>query len=207
MQGDEFAQGLVPPRLEPRVAAVLDALMDQGTRWPGLDDPLREELHRFDAQHFTAAFARACGGEVATIERRQDFLVRTAVTSILFPLEAFEDRLLRLIETRGLKSLWHHLLRELVDAGAEQEPLFEASGACRVAAFALDDLAAEAAKEDLTPAEIVQAWNTIRSMLIQRSDPSQLEYGDEGLALLWVTSAIGLGGLNDTSTTEHYSEW
>lgn len=173
--------------------------------WPDLPGPLRRELQTFERRQLAAAYAGVLGAPEDRVARRQEFLLRTAVTSILFPLEAMEDRLLVMLEQRGLPALFHHAIRELCDETDRTDAVFAAGDAARMAVFQLEDaMRDEAATPEILVEELVGA---VRSMQFLLAD-AEIPYGKVGIALLWVTAMYGLGTLNDDPTaTEYYAEW
>lgn len=200
-----FARNLTrDPQVAQAVTSLLNHLQHASAPWDSIPAPLGPEIDRFERQHIAAAYARMLGADPRAVAIRQDFLVRTAVTSILFPLEAFEDRLLKLVEERGVRSLFHHVVREFADSGTDFQTLFETSGVCRVAAFDLEDMLRSAAQNHVPVAEIVNRRNTIVQRMWSHLDVDTVPFGWDGVALLWVTALIDLGGMSDTSTTEHY---
>lgn len=207
MDHSGFVRGLVKSRATRAVIAeFLEISEEQALPWEQLPGALGAELDRFERSQIACGLARVQGGRERAIERRQDFLERTAVTSILFPLEAFEDRLLHLIEQRGLTALSHHLVREFADAGADTEVLFETTGACRLAAFAIEDLLLATAEEPFTAAGLVEKRNEIVSHLWSQLNPTAVPFEWCGIALFWVTALAGLGGMADNNTTDHYPD-
>ena len=200
-----FARDLIADAAGARaVTDLLNQLQRDATRWSHIQAPLGPEIDRFERQHIAAAFARLLGGNAHAVQVRQDFLVRTAVTSILFPLEAFEDRLLKLVEERGVRALFHHVVREFADDGADTQALFEAANACRLGAFDLEDMLRSAADHRVPIGEVVARRNRVVTRLWSRLDVEAVPFGWDGVALLWVTALVDLGGMNDTATTDHY---
>jgi hypothetical protein len=201
MATSPFAAALVGNRHRATVEDLLETFLEWGYRWDTLDDALQEALHRFDAHLFTAAYARQHVENDERIERLQDFLIRTAVTSFLDSLDRFDGRLQKLVEERGAATLFHHVQRELVDTGADRDGVFEAAGACRMTAFGLEDLLKDTAEEEMPVEELVLRRDALVTRLLDLIDPDSMGFDAGGLALLWMASAVGLGGLDDASDT------
>ena len=204
METEAFAEGLIPAPMRPAIHELLDVLLAEGLRWPALPEPLRTELHRFDSQTFAAAFARIQGGNAGAIASRQDFLVRTAVTSLLFPLEDFEEQLLAILAERGLPSMFHHVVHEMAKLPGARDAVLNAGERCRIAVFALEDVLLDTRIEPVTAATLLKRRDLITRHLIEHVELEAVPFGANGLALLWVTACFGLGGLENQSTTQGY---
>ncbi len=201
-----FARQLAPEPHHTTVQDLLETFLERGRRWDALPQAEREALHKFDAHLFASACARRfvdAPTAIERIERTQGFLVKTAVTALAESLDAVGEQVLELIETRGLQTVWHHVQRELVDAGADHVRLYEASGACRIAAFALEDLVMDTTVER-TAEQIVRERDVILERLLDLIDVDSLKFGAPALALLYVASVRGLGDLDDSTETESF---
>lgn len=201
---DGFADELIPAPMRPAVHELLTLFLDHGTRWDLLEPPLRAELHDFDARTFAVAFARVQGGNPGAIARKQDYLVRTAVGSILLAVEPLEEPLLALIEQRGLPSLFHHVVRELAGMPGARGAVLNAAERCRIATFALEDVLLETREEPATAATLLKRRDLITRHLVEHLEVKALPFEAAGLALLWVTACIGLGDRSTDNPTQNY---
>lgn len=175
--------------------------------WRLLDRPLRKEIQTFQQRQIAAAYAGVLGASPEKVARRQEFLLRTAITSVLFPLEELEDRLLVLLERRGLPAFFHHVVRELCDHTDDTAGVFMAADACRVAAFSLEDALRSLPTDGHAPESLLSAMIETLTHLQHVLARVQIPFGWTGIALLWVSATYGLGALPEESTvTEHYAE-
>jgi hypothetical protein len=175
--------------------------------WRVLDRPLRQEIQVFQHRQIASAFARVLGAPDERVARRQEFLLRTAVTSILFPLETMEDRLLVLLDERGLPALFHHTIRELCDQTLDTQDVFAAGDACRMAVFRIEDAMRDGMEEDDAPERLLEAMVDALAHLQHVLHDAQVPFGWTGVALLWVTANFGLGALpEDPTATEYFAE-
>ncbi len=176
--------------------------------WRVLEPPLRGEIQTFQYRQITAAYAAVLGADPDKVTRRQEFLLRTAVTSILFPLEALEDRLLVLLEKRGLPALFHHAIRELCDQTEHTGDVFAAADACRNAVFQIEDAIRDVGVAPDGPPKLLEATVDAISNLQHMLRDVEIPFGWVGVALLWVTANYGLGAMPDDPTaTEYYAEF
>ncbi|MCA9570627.1 MAG: hypothetical protein KC656_22450 [Myxococcales bacterium] len=201
-----FAQSLVKGAAADQVTRFLEMAGHCPDTWRVLERPLRGEIQTFQHRQIAAAYSRILGAPEDRVARRQEFLLRTAVTSILFPLEELEDRLLVHLEQRGLPALFHHVVRELCDQTDQTADVFAAADACRAAVFRIEDTMREVGDAPDGPerllASLVESLSHLQHVLADVDVP----FGWTGVALLWVTASFGLGALPDDPTaTEHFA--
>lgn len=204
-------QTFVHSLIEGPAADAVVRFLDQADRcpdaWRVLERPLRGEIQVFQQRQIAAAWARVRGGDPERVARRQEFLLRTAISSILFPLEDDGDELLVLLEKRGLPAFFHHSVRALCEHTDDTAAVFAAADACRVAVFQIEDAMREVGDDkhaaDTLLASVIEALAHLQAVIADVEVP----YGWVGVALLWVTSTYGLGALPDDPTaTEHFAE-
>lgn len=202
-----FAKSLLRGPEHEKVARFLEMAGHCPDTWRVLDRPLRQEIQVFQQRQIAAAYARVLGAPDDRVLRRQEFLLRTAVTSILFPLEEMEDRLLVMLDQRGLPALFHHAVRELCDQSDNTADVFAAADAARMAVFRIEDAMHESALSPDAPERLLEAMVDALAHLQHMLADVEVPFGWIGVALLWVTANYGLGALPDDPTaTEHYAE-
>jgi hypothetical protein len=203
-----FAKSLIKGPDHEKVARFLELAGHCPDTWRMLERPLRKEIQTFQHRQIAAAYSRVLGAPDELVARRQEFLLRTAVTSILFPLEEMEDRLLVLLDERGLPALFHHAIRELCDQTDVTVDVFAAADAARVAVFRIEDTMRDVADRPDAPERLLAAMVDALAHFQHVLADVEVPFGWVGIALLWVTANYGLGALSDDPTaTEHYAEW
>ncbi|MEZ4320369.1 MAG: hypothetical protein R3F61_23010 [Myxococcota bacterium] len=207
-EDESFARALLRAAVDrARVVGFLERARAKGSSWHMLPGGLPDEMARFDRVNIAAAIARILGGDDDTITRRQSFVVRAAVTAIAFPIQAFDDRLLVHLEEGGIRTLFHHTVREFAAETHDSEYVMAVADACRLASFDLEDLMRRAIDENAPPDAILRAHADVLSELHSRIDPSQIVFGMSGVALLWIAATADLGTLPaESKTTEVFYE-
>jgi len=208
LNGDQMLIGSLIPDATRRawVLSYLDEVEDHGENWSELPLDLGDEVGRFERLHIAAAYALMLGGRSELITQTQTVLMRSAVDALLVALDDLGDRIEVHRSKGGLGPLHHHVLREFAAQVQETDWVFAISGACRSAAFELEDALREAVEAGADgPGQVAKIHNDLVQAVMNRFDPGTLPSGHTGLALMWVAALVGLGDMDDGNTTEHYA--
>ncbi|MCB9679607.1 MAG: hypothetical protein H6737_31160 [Alphaproteobacteria bacterium] len=200
-----IASLLPDPLLRERAVDYLELANAESPLWDGLHQNLARAVRRFERLQIATAYARLHRTDDPALERSQDLLTRKTALELLEALGDTGVGIAKRLDGIDLHALPNVVLRALASEVSETDALFEASGACRIAATRLETAIREAGDGRQAPMEMFTAHLTATASILQGAWADGLPGGQAALALLWVASLVSLGDLENDSTTEHYS--